>query len=203
MGQRPIASRPNTPLSTSLAPSALLPMVVLASACQSGAGHLEEAIKGKTVYGRTCQHAELKDAYFKAWSTNYIGLPDKFPAGSEYTVIEVDRNTFSLKDRRTGKELRIEFVEKHNRVSAPEWFNANFSLSPVKIPATLSALEKKNVAACTGAEGMSRDALFLALGHPPASLAPERQGSVLAYQWKRFDKVQYTLDQNKVTGVRD
>lgn len=184
-----------------------LPLVLaiapFAASCQSGAGQMEASIKGKTVYGRTCQHAELKGTHFKAASTNYVGLPDKFPAGSEYTVLEVDGKTFVLGDKRTGKELRIDFVEKHNRLSAPEWFNENFSLSPVKLPANLSPLERKNVSACTGSEGMSRDALFLALGHPPASLSPDRKGPVLVYQWKRFNKIQYALDQNKVTDVRD
>jgi hypothetical protein len=159
--------------------------------------------EGRFVYTRVCLHTEYRGGIYKAYSTNYIGVPDKFPAGSRLKVLEIDSDEVVLFDPRSGREIHIDYVEKHNLMPVDAWFNETFSDTAVSLP-KLSAEEKENVTACRAQVGMSRSALFLALGYPPASLTPARQGLALTYDWKRFNRRVFLLDgSGKVTAVRD
>lgn len=155
------------------------------------------------MYTRVCLHTEYRGGVYKAYSTNYIGVPDKFPAGTRLRVVEVDGDEVVLFDPKSAREIHIEYVEKHNLMSVNAWFGETFSDTPVALP-PLSADEKDSVANCRAQVGISRAALFLAIGYPPASLTPARGGLALTYDWKRFNRRVITLDANgKVTAVRD
>lgn len=189
--------------------SACLIASQMLSGCQSGsaagAGQTAQAprLEGRAVYTRVCLHTEYRGGVYKAYSTNHIGVPDKFPAGTQLQVLEIDSDEVKLLDPKTKRKIAIKFVQKHNLMPIGEWFAETFSEAPVSLP-TLTPAERENVEACRAQIGMSRTALFLALGYPPASLTPSRNGPTLTYEWKRFNRQVFAFgSDNNVTSIKD
>ena len=92
------------------------------------------------------------------------------------------------------RPLRIEYVEKRNRKPATDWVARHFSEQPVEWDSDLSDSERELVFKGRYEAGMSREALFLAIGYPPASLSPDPAAPLLLHQVKRFNKVAFHFD---------
>ena len=181
------------PTSALAALTVLSACLILAPSCKSSSSG-NALPQGKTVYARVCLHAEWDQDHYKSYSTNFVGTPDVFPPGHAFQVLSNDDSPLDLADSKTGKRLSIEFVPKHNQMNFETWFAETFSESKPSLPSSLSPAERKAVERCKAEVGMSRAALFLAWGYPPASLTPSRNGESLIYQWKRFDKMEVRLD---------
>jgi hypothetical protein len=156
------------------------------------------------VFARVCLHTEAKGGVYRAYSTNHIGVPDKFPAGTELSLLRANSDGVTLADARSGREIRIEFVKKHTLMPIDRWFGETFSDTPIALPASLTAEERLALQRCEAVIGMSRPVFFLALGYPPASLTPNRNGPSLRYDWKRFNRRVFEFDgEGKLTAIRD
>ena len=178
-------------------------VVFCSQGCRSGAGRVGNSLDGKPVYLRLCQYTEARGNIWKGASTNYIGLPRKSPPGTKWTFREYDGDEFVFSQSGDFREIRLAYVEKHNMMSPEAWFQENFSLSPVSLPQFLTEKEKKNVMNCSAEPGMSRAAVMLALGYPPASLSPQRNADTLMYQWKRFDRKNFMFAKDKLVSSQD
>ena len=85
-------------------------------------------------------------------------------------------------------------MEKRNRKPATDWVARHFSEQPVEWDSDLSDSERELVFKGRYEAGMSREALFLAIGYPPASLSPDPAAPLLLHQVKRFNKVAFHFD---------
>ncbi len=158
---------------------------------------------GKVVYAKVAIHCERKGDAMYAYSTNYIGLDTVIPVNAKLTVLSADDDEVRFA-RENNTPLEIEYVEKHNKVSFSDWANKNFAEKAVELPKDLSDKEKKAIEAGRYEVGMSRRAIFLAIGYPPKSLTLDDTDRVLKYAKKRFNNVSLTFDdKDKVIDVKD
>ena len=71
-------------------------------------------------------------------------------------------------------------------MSAGEWLRRNFAPARIELPPGLTDAELHAIADGRVAYGMSREAVFLAIGYPPKSLSPSKRDDLLTYEWKRW-----------------
>jgi len=145
---------------------------------------------GEAMYTRTGMHFDTKDGKYVMYSTNYVGLNKYLPPGTRLTYEGTSRNSLTFKDD-DGSSYVIEFVPKHSLMSLAEWQAQQFSTAPEALPDGLTDDERAAIAEGVARPGMSRQAVLLALGHPPKALSPSEKDTVLTYERKRF--VRYTV----------
>ena len=155
---------------------------------------LERKWLGKTVHPKVNIHAEAKGGDYHFYSTNHIGLPVVIPVGADLVVVEVEASDITFRYSKENVALKLEYVEKHNRMPIGAWLDREFSMTPVALPSGLTDKERDAIKKGEAQVGMSREALFLAIGYPPASLTPSDKASHLIYEKKRFNKVEFIFD---------
>lgn len=191
-----------SPLSLWTVAQGLIALALVTGCATLSSSSALESLNGRTVYARVCQSAESKGPFLKGSSTNYIGLPQKFPVGTALDFQSFDGRFFIFREPRQKVELRLEFVERHVQQSPESWFADNFSVKPVA-PSASSASEKESIIKCQPYVGMSRKAVLQALGYPPRSLTPSLQADELKYEWKRFDRRSFLFKGDQLVQIKD
>ncbi len=167
---------------------ALLCLCLTIAACRStGTSDTSASVgTGETVYTRVGMHFDYRGAKYVMYSTNYIGMPHYFPPGTKFTMQGQDSRRIELRNA-DGLEFVITWTPKHHgSLTRAEWTDRHFAKSPVTLPSGLSAAERDAIGRGVGEAGMSRRALFLAIGYPPKSLTPTEDDRILTYQSNRF-----------------
>lgn len=159
--------------------------------------------KNKTVYSKVGIHAEWKRDFYKSYSTNHIGLRDFFPVNTKFQIDSINEDGIELKIAETNNVLKIEYVKKHNQISMDDYLNRTFSSEMITLSDKLTADEKTGIAKGELKLGMSRQAIFLAIGYPPASLNSNFNGSAILYEKKRFNKVELIFEADKLAKIRE
>lgn len=158
---------------------------------------------GATVYTRVGMHFDTNRGKYRMYSTNHILLPKYLPPGTQLTMGGTRRNTMQLADG-SGGAYEIEFVQKHSLCTLDEWLADNFSDAPVALPGDLSDAEREAIQAGRCQVGMSRAAVFLAVGYPPKSLSPSRDARDLTYEGRRLNQIRVHFgDDDRVAQIID
>jgi hypothetical protein len=148
----------------------------------------------RVVYTETGMHAYAgNDGVWQLASTNFIDGPKVIPAGSRVELAHQRGNDYTLTDAE-GTRYALEYVERHNMMPAAQWLERQFSDAPIVLPADLSEQERSCIAEGRAEVGISRRALFLAIGYPPASIAPDLEARELNYQVNRWIKRRFEFD---------
>lgn len=150
--------------------------------------------QGEKIYNRVNFRAQWRDAAFFMYSTNHYGVPKLFPLNTAFIVKETGGDEIILTELKKNNTLRIRFIEKHHGMSFERWLKRVFSTKPVSLPEDLTKLDREKIAQGVVAVGMSRRAVFLAIGYPPASLTVDDNNGVLTYEKKRFNKTKIIFD---------
>jgi hypothetical protein len=164
---------------------------------------LESTWLGKPVFNRVGLRGEWKGDLFLSYSTNYVGVSEFFPVNTAFVVKSIDSKKIVLQMPEKKRDLVIEYIEKHNRMTTNEYMIQTFSSKREEMPASLTKTELAQITRGEYAVGMSRAALFLSIGYPPASLNGDLKGSTLTYQKKRFNKVTFQFEGNTVAKILD
>lgn len=161
--------------------------------------------RGKAVYTRVGMHAEASKAFvgWHMYSTNHIGLPKFFPLGSKFTVTVFGPSSVSMVAE-DGSVVELDYVPRHHPdLTFDRWLERQLSFEPIEAPSGLSSEERTAIAEGRYVQGMSRKALFLSVGYPPATLSPNLNDALLTYEVKRFNRVMFQFDaQDKITEIR-
>lgn len=129
---------------------------------ETGASAVPPAWSGKTYFTQHGLRHE-KDRYR---TTNYqVGI--LIPVNSEVEVRAMDERSATLFVRPTGKELRVENVEKHTGLSMADAFAVSFGEQPVDL-SRFTADEQRFIAEGRAEPGMRKEAVLAAIGRPPA-----------------------------------
>ena len=182
---------------TTLRLLSLFAMVVAAASCKSSQASdaVATELLNTPVYTRVGMHFDAKRGRYVMETTNYISVPTYVPPGTRMTLQKVTNKGYELTGD-NGSEYVINFVSKHSLMTMEEWREQNFSSSPVELPATLTDDERDAIAAGEARVGMSREAVFLAIGYPPKSTNPSLSQSVLTYEFRRFMRRSIRFDDN-------
>lgn len=190
-------------MGASIAAAFVVMFVGVETGCQSGAG-AASGWEGKTIRNRVNLRGEGKERHVQIYSTNYVGVDKLFVLNTPFRVEELSSRKIVLRAPGQALPIHLEFIEKHNKTTFEEYLVRTFSLEPVAVPANIGAQDRELIAKGGYAKGMSRDALFLAIGHPPASLTPNALDNTLIYEKKRFNRIVFTLDSaGRVVDIKD
>lgn len=159
--------------------------LALVASCKSKGDPIATELIDTPVYTRVGMHFDTKRGQFLMYSTNYIDMAHYVPPGTKMTLRKVSSRGFELTDD-DGSNYVISYVPKHSMVTLAEWREQHFSEQPVEMPEGLTADEKDAIEQGEVRKGMTRRAVFLALGYPPKSNNPSLQSPVLKYEWRRF-----------------
>ncbi|MCA8974017.1 MAG: hypothetical protein KDC98_04810 [Planctomycetes bacterium] len=172
----------------------LITLALAAGACKS-AGRTTEvsARSGEVLYSRVGMHFEANRGSYVMRSTNHVELPKYVPPGSRFTVSDIDRKAVTLQGDDNATYV-ITYVQNHSMMPMAEWIEKWFAASPVELPADLTAEERDAIGQGVCRDGMSRRAVFLAIGYPPKSLNPSDEDDTLTYEARRFVRRQVEFD---------
>ncbi|MEZ6036087.1 MAG: hypothetical protein R3F29_01315 [Planctomycetota bacterium] len=171
----------------------LAAMSLLSSGCKSRGDDvvaMPDTMTGTSVYTKVGMHFDVKDGRYTMYSTNYVGLNKHLPPGTHLTYQGTEKERLKLTDD-NGSEYLITFEPKHSMMTFPDWVSRQWGEQPFSLPADLTDEERAGIEAGEARIGMSRAAVFLAIGYPPKSLNPSESDDVLTYQRNRF--VRYTV----------
>lgn len=121
-------------------------------------------------------------------TTNYLDDRQHLPVGTRFTVLDEGERFVTL-ECADGRRYRLEYRPKHIRIPFREWMNRQFSRAPVQLPTSLTSDERACIEQGLLRVGMSREAVFLAVGYPPASLTSSLEGDSIVYAQDMFRKV--------------
>jgi hypothetical protein len=144
-------------------------------------------VEGKTFYTAANIWYEKPD---KILSTNYH-RGTILPVGTKVTVTEVRGKKIRFIDAR-GVGFAIEFVKKHSSAEIDLWayFGRYFSTKNPLGKGTpyqgFSEKEKRNIKSGEIAVGMSKEAVLMAYGYPPAHRTPSLEADQWVYWISRF-----------------
>ena len=159
--------------------------LALCASCKSSGDAVAEELLNTPVYTRVGMHFDANRGRFLMYSSNYISMGHYLPPGTQLTLTKVSRKGFELTDD-DGSNYVISYVPKHSMMSMAEWREQHFSESPVSLPESLTDDERDAIRSGEVRKGMSREAVFLAIGYPPKSNNASLQSDVLKYELRRF-----------------
>jgi hypothetical protein len=109
--------------------------------------------------------------------------------------------TFTIKE--TGQTLHLKNKQKHSGLSGAAWASKHFGPEPVNLSEFPKSVQEA-IALAKAEPGMSKEAVIIALGYPPAHRMPSTDSASWLYwrnKWNRI-AVDFGIDGN-VKQVRD
>jgi len=120
---------------------------------------------------------------------------------SAVKLLEVTPKSIKIKFTEANQELLIENVSKHTSDSVDQAFAKLFAKTKVKL-SQFSSLEKKNIKQGTVSVGMSKLAVQVAIGYPPAIRTPSLGSDSWTYWSSRFKTFVVNFEQGKVSNIQ-
>ena len=136
------------------------------------------------VYTRVGMHFETKRGRYVTDSSNYISLPHYTPPGTALTLKKVSSKVIELVDD-NGSEFQVRYIPQISKVQMAAWRKRHFSSQLVDLPKDLTDHERTAIALGEVRPGMSRTAVFLAVGYPPTANNTSSQTKTLTYELRR------------------
>lgn len=169
--------------------------------CRNRGGAIDDGIGQGTLYTRTAMRATAdKSGTWQMKSTNFIDAPKLLRVGTQLVIRKMGSASMELTDNE-GARYKVGFEKKHNMMSFDAWRERQFSSGPVSLPDGLTELERRCIDEGRVEVGMSRAAVFLAIGYPPASLSPDLKARSLVYQAATFNRRRFDFDDNDIVSA--
>ncbi|PKH07890.1 hypothetical protein [Moritella sp. Urea-trap-13] len=130
-------------------------------------------------------------------ATNYK-RGEHIPVNSVVQITDVDASTVTF--NYDGRSIKLKNIEKFTKVDVPALMTRTFALEQVNLT-QFSALEKTAIEQGDVVIGMTKDAVIISRGFPPA----HRTASLKLDSWRfwqnRFGTIVYEFEQGKVSKV--
>jgi hypothetical protein len=154
-------------------------------------------IEGSEVYLKQ----NLQVSRGRGYSTYFSSIPDAdlIPAGSKVTILKVGGKGFVLE---TGEgKIKFEYQPRWYDMSTEEFLERiTSSGNPKGAWADFSSVDKQGIKEGKIKVGMSRAAVLVAAGYPPATKTPDAKSDTWVYQRNRFAWVTLKFTGNKVSA---
>ncbi len=134
-------------------------------------------------------------------TTNYsVGI--FLPLNTEVQLLQITRKGFKVKVLETGEEIAFVNYTKHTHDTVGQAFEKLFADQKISM-LKFNRRERENIETGTVVEGMSKAAVIIARGYPPAIETP----SIKRDQWKfwksKWDTIIVTFKNDKVSNIKD
>lgn len=176
-------------------------LLMIFSGC--GGGNVEPTLNqlsGKTLYTQVGMwyYLDKRSQMMTTVSTNY-STGTYIPVNSRVTLTrEYDRHGvyFTYKDNL----VRLINNKKHSRTDTGELLYRLFDMKKVDL-GRFSEAEKKAIAKGKVEQGMSKEAVRISRGYPPAHVTPSLESDSWKYWESRFDSTLVNFENGKVASI--
>ena len=158
---------------------------------------LSESLKGKTLYTQVNMHS-FKDHYV-IW-VNY-GIHKLIPVNTAVEVIYISPRGVSFMIKGSGQKLTLKNKKRHSGLDGSAWAAKHLGEDRVDLSQFTKA-EHEAIMAAELKRGMSREAVIIARGYPPAHKTPSLESATWKYwQTNRSRTHVFFNDDGKVVDV--
>ena len=134
-------------------------------------------------------------------TTNYsVGI--FLPVNTKVQLLEMTRKGFRVKVLGTGEEIEFINHTKHTHDTVGQSFEKLFGEQEVSM-LKFNATERRNIESGTVSVGMSKAAVIVARGYPPAIETPTLQRDQWKYWKNRWDTILVTFKNDRVSEIKD
>jgi hypothetical protein len=168
--------------------------------------NLKESLQGKELVLQYNFFYEDDEAH---WA-NFFGWNQKLPIGSKVTVVSIKADEVTLLPEGHDDEIAIDFEDAES--FCPAILTRLLGTSAPEI-SKLSKLDQQGIKQGKILEGMTRRAVFLAVGAPPQSYQPpfrddtaenpDLDADELVFMSSTWDFVKVTFTKDLVTSIED
>jgi hypothetical protein len=124
---------------------------------------------------------------------NYLKGP-MIPIGTKIEVVEIDDDEIEFKNADSGEEYTFENEQKVSGMATEKLFERFFSKSEEAKLVSLDPKMQKKVKAAEITQGMTKEAVLMALGPPPPHKTPSLDSSTWTYWKSRLATMKVTFD---------
>ena len=158
-----------------------------------------EKLQGRELYTQVNMHSFKGKAVF--W-INYQ-IDRLIPVNTKVTVDEISGSGVVFTIKETGQTLKLKNKSKHSGLSGQQWADRHFGPKPVNLGKFKKSVQEA-IALARAEPGMSKDAVIIALGYPPAHKTPSLDSPSWLYWRNKWNKVAVQFDSSgKVKQVID
>ena len=134
-------------------------------------------------------------------TTNYR-RGESIPVNTPVKLLNITSKTIEVEVDNSSQKLLVKNVEKHTGVDAYRMFDKLFAKKKVDL-SKFTALERSHIDSGTVANGMSKEAVIVAIGYPPVTETPSLDSNLWVYWSGRFNKFNVHFKNGKVNKIED
>lgn len=134
-------------------------------------------------------------------STNYHS-GEMLPVGTAVRVLAVSGSTIRFQTLEKSEKFRLHYIKVYVGVPMAEYFNRMFGDSKPSMVGRFNEKERRAIELGEVEEGMTRDAVIMAWGYPPAHHTPSLKGNNWKYWMGRTSTKTVKFHDNEVVSIR-
>lgn len=152
---------------------------------------------GKKLYTQVNMHS------LKGKSITWVNyqVDSLIPVNSEVVVETIKGGGVIFTVTKTGERLKLKNKERRSGLDGYAWAKKHFAPKKRSLK-RFNKLEKEGIRTGMAKIGMSKDAILVALGYPPAHKTPSLKGDYWLFWRNRWRKIGVTFTKGKVSNIR-
>ena len=124
------------------------------------------------------------------------------PVNTPVKLLNITSKTIEVEVDNSSQKLLVKNVEKHTGDDVYRAFDKLFARKKVNL-SKFTSLELDHIKSGTVANGMSKDAVIIAIGYPPITETTNLDSNLWVYWSGRFNKFNVHFKDGKVNKVED
>jgi len=124
------------------------------------------------------------------------------PVNTPVKLLNITSKTIEVEVDNSSQKLLVKNVEKHTGDDVYRAFDKLFAKKKVNM-SKFTSLERSHIDSGTVANGMSKDAVIIAIGYPPITETMNLDGNLWVYWSGRYNKFNVHFNNGKVSKIED
>jgi len=134
--------------------------------------------------------------------TTHYAVDTLIPVNSEVQIMDTSSKTITFRVVDTGMEVTLVNQQKYTGMGIDGIYDRYFGDSKVNL-SQFNELERDAIESGRVVPGMSKDAVLVARGYPPAHRTPSLESDSWRYWQSRFNTIVVNFDDGKVVNIRN
>lgn len=124
------------------------------------------------------------------------------PVNTPVRLLAIDNKTIEVELNNSGQKLEVKNVEKHTGDDVYRAFDKLFASRKVDL-SKFNRLEREHIQSGTVADGMTKEAVVVAIGYPPITETASLDSDTWVYWSSRFNRFNVHFKNGKVSRIED
>jgi len=134
--------------------------------------------------------------------TTHYAVDTLIPVNSEVQIMDTSSKTITFRVVDTGMEVTLVNKQKYTGMGIDGIYDRYFGDSKVNL-SKFNDLEREAIENGRVVPGMSKDAVLVARGYPPAHRTPSLESDSWRYWQSRFNTIVVNFEDGKVVNIRN